>query len=161
MRLINMLKALADEKRLKIVKILKSSDLCVGALADRLGVSKPAVSQHLKILREAGLVKGEKRGYWTHYWVDSQALAQIASELENLAKMDETCKTICTRIIGLDSPQPKSKEVDMCDCCCQQPEKLKDKPEKCTLEQIRDCHGEVDVHPCACEKHDSDKDGKE
>ena len=160
MRLINMLKALADEKRLKIVRILKSSDLCVGALANRLGVSKPALSQHLKILREAGLVKGEKRGYWTHYWVDGQALAQIASELENLAKRDETGKTICTRIIGPDSPQPKSKEIDMCNCC-QQPEKLKDKPEKCTLEQIRDCHGDVKVHPCACEKPDSDKADKE
>ena len=160
MPLVNMLKALADEKRLKIVKILKSSDLCVGALANRLGVSKPAVSQHLRILREAGLVKGEKRGYWTHYWVDSQALVQIASELENLAKRDDTCKTICTRIIGLDSPQPKSKEVDMCNCC-QQPEKFKDKPEKCTPEQIRDCHGDVEVHPCACEKTDSDSASKE
>ena len=37
----------------------------------------------------------------------------------------------------------------MCDCKCQQPEKLKGKPEECTLEQIRECHGENE-HPCDC-----------
>ena len=72
MPFIQSLKALADEKRLKILRMLLNSDLCVGALANHLGVSKPAVSQHLQILRKAGLVKGEKRGYWTHYKVDRQ-----------------------------------------------------------------------------------------
>ena len=87
--LIHSLKALADENRLKILKILLSSDLCVGALAKRLGLSKPAVSQHLQILRKAGLVKGEKRGYWTHYMVDRQALIQIASEFDRMAATDK------------------------------------------------------------------------
>jgi len=62
MSLIRSLKALADEKRLKILQMLLSSDLCVGALAKHLSILKPAVSQHLRILRKAGLVKGEKRG---------------------------------------------------------------------------------------------------
>ena len=87
--LIHSLKALADENRLKILKILLSSDLCVGALAKRLDLSKPAVSQHLQILRKAGLVKGEKRGYWTHYMVDRQALIQIASEFDRMAATDK------------------------------------------------------------------------
>ena len=55
--LLKRLKALADENRLKILKMLINSDLCVGALANHLGISKPAVSQHLQILRKAGLVK--------------------------------------------------------------------------------------------------------
>ncbi|MEF8822671.1 MAG: hypothetical protein V5B78_10635 [Desulfohalobiaceae bacterium] len=36
----------------------------------------------------------------------------------------------------------------MCQDCCQQPEKLKDRPENCTPEQIRECHGEAEGHPC-------------
>ncbi len=35
-------------------------------------------------------------------------------------------------------------------CCCQKPELLKDAPEKCTTEQIRICHGDVQNHPCTC-----------
>ncbi|MFP4350433.1 MAG: hypothetical protein ACOC3W_06595 [Thermodesulfobacteriota bacterium] len=46
----------------------------------------------------------------------------------------------------------------MCEskCCCQQPERLKEKPENCTPEQIRECHGDAKDHPCAEEGH-SDK----
>ena len=40
----------------------------------------------------------------------------------------------------------------MCKGCCERPEKLKDKPENCTPEQIRECHGDVKTHPCQGEK---------
>ena len=79
------LKALADENRLKLVALLLSHNLCVGALAHRLGISKAAVSQHLQILRKAGLVKGEKIGYWTHYRVERDALRQLSDQLVKLA----------------------------------------------------------------------------
>jgi ArsR family transcriptional regulator len=98
MSFIKSLKALADEKRLKILRILLSRNLCVGALATHLGISKPAVSQHLRILRKAGLVEGEKRGYWTHYTVDRQALARIAAELNKLSAGGNHSETVCWRI---------------------------------------------------------------
>ncbi|SLM32260.1 Transcriptional regulator, ArsR family [Desulfamplus magnetovallimortis] len=84
MSLIQSLKALADENRMKILTLLMKGDLCVGALANRLEISKPAVSQHLKILREAGLIKGEKRGYWTHYVVEREAIANISKQIGEL-----------------------------------------------------------------------------
>lgn len=124
MSLTKLLKALADEKRLQILRMLVSSDLCVGALARHLGISKPAVSQHLQKLRKAGLVKGEKRGYWTHYMVDRQALARIAAELKELSAGDENYQAICWRISETPVNKPKSEEVDMCQNCCQQPDKL-------------------------------------
>lgn len=148
MTLIKTLKALADEKRLRILHMLIAGDLCVGALAKQLGISKPAVSQHLQILRKAGLVKGEKRGYWTHYTVERQALIRIASELSELAMEQKNYKTICWRIEEAYENKHKSEEVDMCQNCCQQPNKLMDKPENCSPEQIRQCHGETDKHPC-------------
>jgi DNA-binding transcriptional ArsR family regulator len=154
MTLITSLKALADEKRLKIVHMLMVNDLCVGALAKHLGISKPGVSQHLQILRKAGLVKGEKRGYWTHYVVNQHALLQIASELNDLAAKEKTYKTICWRINEMYENKPKSEEANMCQNCCQQPNKLTDKPENCTLEQIKECHGDTKEHPCTKENCD-------
>ena len=96
--LIKSFKALADENRLRILHMLLVNDLCVGALAKQLGISKPAVSQHLQILRKAGLVKGEKRGYWTHYVVDRYALRRIAAELNNLAMVEKANGSLCWRI---------------------------------------------------------------
>jgi DNA-binding transcriptional ArsR family regulator len=156
MPLTKSLKALADEKRLKILRILLTSDLCVGALANHLGVSKPAVSQHLRILRKAGLVKGEKRGYWTHYGVDRQALTKIAAELNALSAGDKHDGTICWRINEMPVNEHKPEEVDMCQNCCQQPDKLKDKPENCSPEQIRECHGTAKEHPCVKENSTSE-----
>lgn len=67
MELTTALKALADDNRLLILRLLGRRDYCVRALARQLGISQAAVSQHLKVLRQAGLVSSEKRGYFTHY----------------------------------------------------------------------------------------------
>lgn len=146
--LIQSLKALADEKRLKILHMLMTNDLCVGALSKQLGITKPAVSQHLQILRKAGLVKGEKRGYWTHYMVNRQAISQTAAGLNDLASQQKIIDTVCWRIHDIDNNNPQLKEINMCQDCCQQPDKLMDKPENCTPEQIKKCHGDAQEHPC-------------
>jgi ArsR family transcriptional regulator len=151
MFLVHSLKALADENRMKILAMLLNSDLCVGALATHLGISKPAVSQHLRVLRKAGLIRGEKRGYWTHYMVDRQAIVRIAEELNKLGKTRRTFNTICWRINEMPPRKVEITEVDMCQNCCQQPDKLQDKPENCTPEQIHQCHGDTKEHPCSKE----------
>jgi len=67
-------RALADPTRLKLVKLLsrqrEPNALCVNALAYRLGVSQSAVSQHLRVLKAMKLVKGERRGYRVHYFIN-------------------------------------------------------------------------------------------
>jgi ArsR family transcriptional regulator len=69
---------LADPTRLKLVKLLclqRTPDaLCVNALSALLGVSQSAVSQHLRVLKNNGLVKGERRGYHIHYCIDRSTL---------------------------------------------------------------------------------------
>lgn len=82
----NIFKTLGDKNRLKIINLLLDHDLCVGAIANNLGISKPAVSQHLQILRKVGLVKGEKRGYWTHYMVERDMLRQISEAIIEMAQ---------------------------------------------------------------------------
>lgn len=87
------LKAIADDTRLKIVKLLLQHNYCVGALARRLELTEAAVSQHIKVLRKAGLLIGEKRGYFMHYDVDREQLRALASEFEKLAEIQkEECK---------------------------------------------------------------------
>ncbi len=95
-QLIGVLKMLADETRFKIIQLLLEHDFCVGALAERLGVSRAAVSQHLRLLKEHGLVRGEKRGYWTHYMVNREKLAETAAFLTDLARQERT-RSGCSR----------------------------------------------------------------
>jgi DNA-binding transcriptional ArsR family regulator len=66
--------ALSVEARVKILQLLKKQRLCVNALTCRLGMTQSAVSQHLRVLKSAGLVKAEKRGYWMHYSINTKAL---------------------------------------------------------------------------------------
>jgi ArsR family transcriptional regulator, arsenate/arsenite/antimonite-responsive transcriptional repressor len=94
MELLNTLKALSDDTRYKLLQLLLKHDFCVGALAIRLNISESAVSQHLKILRDAGIVRGDKRGYYTHYYVDRKVLKDIAEDILNLSKiapLDNQC----------------------------------------------------------------------
>lgn len=87
-----MLKAVADDTRLKIVKLLVQHNYCVGALARRLVLTEAAISQHLKVLRKAGLLTSEKRGYFMHYDVNRDALHILATELEKLTTIKrEVC----------------------------------------------------------------------
>jgi DNA-binding transcriptional ArsR family regulator len=78
-RLVRVYRALGDRSRLCLVKLLaglKPGDaLCVNALAAELGISQPAVSQHLGVLRAADLVIGERRGYHVHYRLNPAGLA--------------------------------------------------------------------------------------
>jgi len=76
------LKALCEPKRFLLLKLMAQRGYCVGALARKSKLSESAVSQHLKILREAGLVYGVKKGYYTHYSPDKEALERIISELD-------------------------------------------------------------------------------
>ena len=75
-------KAIGDPKRFQLLKLMSERAYCVRALARISGLSESAVSQHLKILREAGLAFGVKRGYYTHYSVDKETLAAVIEELQ-------------------------------------------------------------------------------
>jgi ArsR family transcriptional regulator len=59
--------ALASLPRRKILAYLSASDLTAGEIAARFAMTKPAISKHLSILENAGLIRGEKRGQFVHY----------------------------------------------------------------------------------------------
>jgi ArsR family transcriptional regulator len=70
-------KALGDETRLKIIKIIAATgnQICVGMIAHKLGVSQPAVSQHLKTLKNVGLITAKREGTLFHYMIVDDFLA--------------------------------------------------------------------------------------
>ena len=77
-------RALSVETRVRIVQLLKKRALCVNALAARLEMTPAAVSQHLRVLRDADLVIPDKRGYHVHYRINEKTLAgwkRLADEL--------------------------------------------------------------------------------
>lgn len=68
---------LSVETRARMVELLKSGPLCVGGLARKLGVTPAAVSQHLKLMRSAGLVTSARRGYYVHYELSPEAFSRL------------------------------------------------------------------------------------
>ena len=78
------LKALCEPKRFLLLQLMSERSYCVRALAVKSQLSESAVSQHLKILREADLVYGVKKGYYTHYTLNKDSLGNIIDELQRL-----------------------------------------------------------------------------
>lgn len=68
--LTNIFKALSDETRLRILKLLEHGELCVCDVVAALDMVQPKVSFHLRILKESGILKGRKDGKWMHYRID-------------------------------------------------------------------------------------------
>ncbi|MGA8039480.1 MAG: metalloregulator ArsR/SmtB family transcription factor [Acidimicrobiia bacterium] len=82
--LASLLSALADPTRLRIVSILEATPegvACGCELEQPLGLSQATVSHHLKILRQAGVIVGEKRGRWVHYRVVPERISEITRAL--------------------------------------------------------------------------------
>lgn len=73
---------LGDGSRREILTALSASPMAVGELADRLPISRPAVSQHLKVLKRAGVVVDEERGTRRVYSVDAVALSALKDQLD-------------------------------------------------------------------------------
>jgi DNA-binding transcriptional ArsR family regulator len=76
--------ALADPTRGSIVRLLLDGELSVGEIADRLPISRPAVSKHLRLLEQAGLVQFRSIGTRNLYAVQPDALAQLRDELDRM-----------------------------------------------------------------------------
>ncbi|HET7488348.1 MAG TPA: metalloregulator ArsR/SmtB family transcription factor [Acidimicrobiales bacterium] len=76
---------LADPVRLRLLSLIASApdgEACVCELVEPLGRSQPTVSHHLKILAEAGLIEGEKRGRWVWYRPVARRLAELRRALD-------------------------------------------------------------------------------
>ena len=101
-----MLKALGESMRWKIYGSLLERKHCVRSLSKKLGITESAVSQHIRVLREAGLVYGEKYGYHMHYLPSGDALDAL---LRCLTEMREKAAALERDTTGC---QCEYREVD-------------------------------------------------
>jgi DNA-binding transcriptional ArsR family regulator len=97
---VNAAAAIADPIRRRVLELVRDDELPAGALAERFDVSRPAVSRHLRVLREAGLVVERREGRRRFYRANLEPLAELRewlddywagrlSALRNLAEKEE------------------------------------------------------------------------
>src|SRR6185295_13399194 len=80
--LLNVLSALSDHHRLRILALLDGRDVCVTDIYAVIGISQLSASKHLGVLRRAGLVEARRQGLWIHYRVAAPADAGVAAVLD-------------------------------------------------------------------------------
>jgi DNA-binding transcriptional ArsR family regulator len=105
--------ALAAESRVRILQLLASDALCVGALSRGTGITPGAVSQHLRVLRAANLVSPERRGYFIHYRLSPDASRRLSEALRGVlaagTKTSEKCA--CGRRAGRSGAAASSRRA--------------------------------------------------
>jgi DNA-binding transcriptional ArsR family regulator len=74
-------KALNDSTRREILEMLKNGDLTAGDIADRFQISKPSISHHLDLLKQAGLVESTKEGQFIYYSLNTTVMDEIVKWL--------------------------------------------------------------------------------
>jgi ArsR family transcriptional regulator len=113
--LLGIFKALSEETRLRIIKLLEHGELCVCDLVAALGLVQPKVSFHLAVLKEAGFIKDRKEGKWTHYRLDDSDLLRRFLILSVIERIPEDAVTADARRLGafLQQKPVKGKVVSM------------------------------------------------
>jgi ArsR family transcriptional regulator, arsenate/arsenite/antimonite-responsive transcriptional repressor len=76
-RSVELFHALSDETRLEIIELLRGGERCVCELTDTLDAAQSRLSFHLRVLKEAGIVRDRKDGRWVHYELDREAFEEI------------------------------------------------------------------------------------
>lgn len=93
-------KAFCDENRLMVLEMLQSGEKCACVLLERLNITQPTLSHHMKILVDSGIVAARKEGKWTHYSISTEGV--------------EVARTLLTMLTTVDS-NVESEVADVCE----------------------------------------------
>ena len=85
-RIASVFKALCDENRIRILKLLRSGEKCACVLLDDLHITQPTLSHHMKILCDSEIVVGRKEGKWTYYSISAAGSSAAIKCLQELTK---------------------------------------------------------------------------
>ena len=94
-RSVELFHALSDETRLEIVEMLRSGERCVCDLTDALDAAQSRLSFHLKVLKDAGIVRDRKDGRWVHYELDREAFDEIAELVATMKPSANRKREVC------------------------------------------------------------------
>lgn len=123
---VGIIKALADESRIRALYALKDRELCVCQIIEFLGLAPSTVSKHMSILRQAKLVKGRKAGRWMHYRLSGsdapavvgQAIGWVLRSTSNTSKKSRDEKRL-EKILKTD-PTELCRKQTRCACVSEQ-----------------------------------------
>lgn len=105
-------KVLGVESRIRIIDLLKQrGSMYVNDMAQILGITPSAVSQHLRILKHAGLVRSQRKGYWIPYEVDQAALEQCGEVISNVCRCG--CEGSCRMPDQAVGEEVKTREQEI------------------------------------------------
>lgn len=89
-------KALCDEKRQKIIELLKNGEQCACVLLEQLDMPQSTLSYHMKILCESGIVEGRDEGKWTYYHISGEGSQKAVALLTEITNTDVQQTTECS-----------------------------------------------------------------
>jgi len=93
-QVLKVLRAISQATRLRILVLLADSELCSCELVELLGVSQPAISQHMRVLKRAGLVSERKLGTWVYYQLETDHLGAVLQWLAGSANTPRSCGAV-------------------------------------------------------------------
>lgn len=85
---VKIFKAFCDEKRLAIIQLLKSGEKCACVLIEHMNIGQSALSYHMKILCESGIVTSRQEGKWTHYSLNQKGSEYASKRLLELTQQE-------------------------------------------------------------------------
>lgn len=112
---VQIFKALGDETRLKILIILSKRKICAKGIAKHLNISEAAVSQHLKILKESGIIVGVKSGYFVHYILQEDILFDLLKFIEHISNEQDV--NFCRLNVDLPDKCGAACKANRNKCC--------------------------------------------
>lgn len=87
-------KALNDQTRRDILELLKEKELTAGEIADKFDISKPSISHHLDLLKQAGLIEADKQGQFIYYSLNTTVVDEFLKWLVELKQTKKKVKTV-------------------------------------------------------------------
>ncbi len=93
--IINMIKALSDGNRIKIVEMLMCGEVCACKILENLNVTQPTLSHHMKILTSCNLIKSRKDGQWMRYSVNMDSYEELCQFFNSLKNESNEIKIKC------------------------------------------------------------------
>lgn len=88
-------KALGDENRIRILRLLRGGEKCACKLLEELNISQPTLSHHMKILCDSGIVTGRKEGKWMHYSICGEGVKSLRALLQELLSPENAPANCC------------------------------------------------------------------
>lgn len=110
--LVKVFKALSDETRLNILILVSKRNICQKGISKYLGISDSAVSQHIKVLKEAQIITGYKEGYYVLYHINEGVFNKCISFINSISDTENILNDITVNSIGC------SKNCKSAQRCC-------------------------------------------